>query len=299
MEAKKLHHLQGHRSAIYSICRFKNESTFLTAGGDGMAVVWDLNDPENGKVVSKVETQLFNIGYFHDHQILALGNMNGGIHFVDLSTGHNVQNLMAHEKGVFGFLELENHFISIGGKGALIKWDLKKLQATESIRLTNQSLRGIAYSRERHELAVGASDHHIYLLDAEHLTLKHRIENAHESSVFSLVYHPDGAHLITGGRDAHLRSFNLENYQQVEERPAHHFTINDLCLHPNGHLLATASRDKTIKIWDVHTFELKKVLDLVRYGAHANSVNALWWSSYRDTLVSVSDDRSIALWELT
>ncbi|MEM6724956.1 MAG: WD40 repeat domain-containing protein [Bacteroidota bacterium] len=287
MEAKKLHHLRGHKSAIYSVCRFKDETTFITAGGDGMAAVWDLKEPENGKVLAKVETQLFQVGYFHGHQILALGNMNGGIHFVDLSTGKNVQNLMAHEKGVFGFMELEGHFISIGGKGALIKWSLDKLQATESIRLTSQSLRGIAYSRERRELAVGASDHHIYLLDVDDLTIKHRIENAHDSSVFSLVYHPDGDHLITGGRDARLRCFDLRAYQQVEEKPAHFYTINDLSLHPNGHLLATASRDKTIKIWDVNTFELKKVLDLVRYGAHANSVNALFWSSYRDTLVSI------------
>lgn len=297
MEARKVSHLQGHRSAIYALSRFSDEQHFLTAGGDGLAVSWNMDDPENGKLIAKVEAQIFSLGYFHKHQKLALGNMNGGIHFIDLREGKNIKNVIAHEKGVFRFLDLGDSFISIGGKGNLIKWNLDTLKAEESLLLSGASLRGMAYHADRKEIAIGASDHHIYFLDAETLAIKNRIKNAHENSVFSLIYHPNGTDLLSGGRDAQLRRWNLENLEKLDEKPAHWFTINDMAIHPNGHLLATASRDKSIKIWDTNTLELQKVLDLPRYGAHANSVNALYWSSYRETLVSVSDDRSIALWE--
>ena len=79
------------------------------------------------------------------------------------------------------------------------------------MQLTNQSLRSLAYSAKRNEIAVGASDNHIYFLDAESLELKHKIENAHDNSVFAVHYSLDEKLLFSGGRDARLKVWNLEN----------------------------------------------------------------------------------------
>ena len=89
----------------------------------------------------------------------------------------------------------------------------------------------------------------------------------------------------------------IKSLKIVFAQPAHWFTINAIAFHPNGQFFATASRDKTIKIWDANTFELLKVLEVIRDKGHVNSVNALLWHPYQELLLSAGDDRSIIIWE--
>jgi WD40 repeat protein len=56
--------------------------------------------------------------------------------------------------------------------------------------------------------------------------------------------------------------------------------------------------DKTIKIWDAKNFKLLKVIDKSRHGGHLTAVNKIFWSNYKNRLISCSDDRSISIWEL-
>ncbi|MCK6695880.1 MAG: hypothetical protein L6Q97_27735, partial [Thermoanaerobaculia bacterium] len=118
---------------------------------------------------------------------------------------------------------------------------------------------------------------------------------AHANSVFVVAYTPNHRYLLSGGRDAMLRVWDLENnLTLVSEQPAHWFTVNHLVFSPDGQFFATASRDKTIKIWDTETFQLLRVLETIRDGGHINSVNRLLWTP--DYLISASDDRSVILW---
>jgi WD40 repeat protein len=193
---------------------------------------------------------------------------------------------------------LNEHVFTIGGEGVLTRWDALEQRSIESIHLSNQSLRSIAYSISRQELAIGGSDAQIYLLDALTFELKHTIAGAHANSVFSLAYSPDGQWLLSGSRDAHLKVWDVNTWQVHLAHPAHWFTINAIAYHPNGSLFATASRDKTIKIWDAYTFELRKVIDTIRHGGHVNSVNDLLWTQFDNELVSAGDDRSLMIWNV-
>jgi WD40 repeat protein len=56
--------------------------------------------------------------------------------------------------------------------------------------------------------------------------------------------------------------------------------------------------DKTIKIWDLHTFQLLKVIDRSRHAGHATSVNKVLWTDHAGQLLSCSDDRKISVWDL-
>ncbi len=299
IQIQKKAQLTGHNSSIFKVVPFKQPHLFLSGAGDGWIVEWDLNDPEMGKLLSKVETQIFSLKYLEGHELLVVGNMEGGVHWINLNEPDATKNIAHHSNGVFAIERVGESVLTAGGKGVLTRWDIKEARTIESLHLTNKSLRCIAYSKARNELAIGASDHCIYLLDATNLEIKQVIEKAHDNSVFTVLYSPDNRYLISGGRDAHLRIRDLENGgKEISFQPAHWFTINHLAIHPKGQLLATASRDKTIKIWDANTFELIKVLDTVRDGGHVNSVNHLYWSTHNNELISCSDDRSIIVWSI-
>lgn len=297
MQIRKIHACTGHRAALYALAPGRTDRHFLTAGGDGIIVEWDLDDLDIGKQIATVETQVFSLVALRDKQRLVAGNMNGGMHWIDLANPVNTLNVLHHQAGVYALLEVGNHVFSAGNDGLLTRWDTAMGRSLESLHLSNQALRTIAYAPTRNELAIGASDHAIYILDADTLAIRRKIPEAHQNSVFTLAYSPDERLLLSGGRDAMLRVWDVQNdFVRQFEKPAHWFTINHLVYSPDGQYFATASRDKTLKIWDATTFELLKVVDTLRFGGHINSVNRLLWLP--DFLISCSDDRTAMVWEV-
>ncbi len=295
---KKVNQLKGHNGSIFALTRHDSDRYFLSGAGDGWVVRWDLDNPDPGKLVAKVETQIFSLHYLASENKVVVGNMNGGVHWVDLERPDDTINIAHHQKGVFAIMELGEHVLTAGGQGLLTRWEKSTGRSLDSMRVSHQSLRALAYNPQRNELAVGASDHAIYILDAEDLTVKQAIPKAHQNSVFALAYSPDGEMLFSGGRDAHLKVWDTQAaYLQLSSQPAHMYTINKIAFHPSGRYLATASRDKNVKIWDAQSFRLLKVLESYRDDGHLNSVNTLLWSEHRNCLISGSDDRSLILWE--
>lgn len=298
LQIEKIAQLTGHNAAVFALGKDHAEDTFLSGAGDGWIVRWNLNEPENGRLIAKVDTQVFSLFLLPERSTVVVGNMNGGVHWVDLEQPERTRNIAHHQKGVFAIVPYQSYILTAGGQGMLTKWNRATGQALESIQLSNQSLRSLAVSTARDEIAVGSSDNAIYLLDAPTLQIRHKIPAAHDNSVFSLAYRPDDAVLLSGSRDAHLKAWDLEGAPRcVDDKPAHWFTINSIAFSPCGRWFATGSRDKTVKIWDTNTFKLLKVLETIRDKGHLNSVNRLFWSAHHDYLISASDDRSMIIWK--
>lgn len=288
--------LTGHNAAVFALSPTDEPRFFLSGAGEGWVVRWDMEAPELGKLLAKVDTQIFSLLHLPDLNQVVVGNMNGGVHWVDLAEPAATKNIAHHRKGVYRILRVGEQVFTAGGDGILTRWDIHTARTLESIQLSHQSLRGLAYCPTRQEIAVGASDHNLYFVDAHTFQIKAKIPKAHNHSAFCVQYSPDGKHLLSGGRDALLNVWDAENLDLLSSQAAHLFTINDIVFNPAGTLFATASRDRSIKIWDATNFKLNKVLNTIRDHCHVNSVNALLWSTHDNRLVSASDDRSIMLW---
>jgi WD40 repeat protein len=327
INTKKIAHLTGHIGSVFALAQGQTPQYMLSGAGDGWIVEWDLSQPEIGKLLAKVESNIFSLLFLTDENKIIAGNRDGGIHFIDLNDSQKNKNILHHEKGVYSIQIIENQLFTLGGEGVLTRWSLTENRAIESLHLSAKSLRCMAVSPTKNEIAIGGSDGNIYFINKQ-LELIHILKKAHENSVFTLKYTPDGKYLITGGRDAHLKiwhfteggdSFpNSNNVSPITHHPsliihylspitdvsAHWFTINSIAFHPhNSSIFATASRDKTIKIWSFQSeqaepLRLLKVLDTIRDGCHINSVNTLHWSSFNNYLISGSDDRSLMVWEI-
>lgn len=299
IEAKKAFELTGHRSAIYGITRGEKPSLLYSAGGDGWVVCWDLEHPDQGKVVARTQEKIFCLHYLHKSASLVAGDMTGGIHWIDCLTPENGKNIQQHQQGVFAFFENELGLFSLGGDGTFTKWDVLERKARESLQLTNKPLRSITPIPKTNEAILGASDNHLYRVDLSRMELTATVQNAHENSIFSLAVSDNGALLYSGGRDALLRCRSIDQPARIlHSLPAHWYTINALALHPSGRFLASGSRDKTIKIWSIPDLQLLKVLAPPKHAGHLNSVNRLLWIPEKDLLLSAGDDRKIIAWEV-
>lgn len=305
---RKVHQLTGHNAAIYALVPGLRPGTFLSAAGDGWIVEWSLNDARPGeelmgRLLAKVDTQVFSLAYLPETNTLVAGDMNGGVHWLNLSEDRPNRHVAHHRKGTYGLVVANDELISLGGDGIITRWDTLRQTSNESLQLSNQALRTAMYRSVASEWLVGSSDHHIYRLNAEAFTIKEKMSAAHQNSVFCLEEHPDDSStFFSGSRDAQLKVWKIEPSGQstslVKEQPAHWFTINHLITSPDGKYLLSASRDKTIRIWDTTTCKLLKTLDAARDGGHVNSVNRLLWIPDTPYFVSASDDRSIIVWQV-
>ena len=300
---EKKHTLKGHRDCVYTLAPSSELRRFYSAGGDGLVVQWNLDDPEQGKVIAKVPTSIYALYYDMERNWLVVGQNYEGIHIIDLESGQEKGSVKLGKSALFDMQVWGNHLLVATGEGEILVINYDTLAIVQRVHPTRQRARSIALNEETQELAVGFSDHTVRIYDTTNYQLKQTL-NEHTNSVFTVTYTPDHQFLVTGGRDAHLKVWDVrKNYQLTESIIAHMYAINHVSFSDDGQYFATGSMDKSVKVWDAQQFRLLKVIDKARHAGHGTSVNRVLWlpnviGDEHQVLVSASDDRTISVWNL-
>ena len=288
----------GHRDAVYTLEPSKDPQTFYSGSGDGMVVRWNLDQPDEGHLVARMEQSVYALSAIAERNLLVVGHNFQGIHLIDTEENKEIGSLQLLGSAIFDIRHYADKLFVATGSGVVYIIDLERLQVIDQLNHSSKSARCIRINATLQEMAVGYSDHIIRIFDLESYQLKRQLEG-HTNSVFTVAYHPSKPLFISAGRDAHIRTWNTENeYASDSSIAAHMYAINHLEFSPNGHHFVTCSMDKSIKVWDAHEFKLLKVIDKARYAGHGTSVNKLYWSDYNQQLISCSDDRTITVWDL-
>lgn len=297
LEIIKENELKGHNGAIYKLQYDDINDVIYSAGGDGWIVKWEASGQnEDGFLVAKTDAKIFSMLSISKKNLIVAGDMDGHIYWIDTKNATVISRIVAHQKSVFDIIQINDHQIASASKDGFVTiWSLDSFKPEVSIRVNSKGLRCITFNESLQALFVGSSDHHIYKINLQNYAVSTFIENAHQNSVFSLLFFDDKT-LISGGRDAHLKSWSLqENAEIIQSLPAHWYTINDMLSIDNKWLL-TASRDKSIRIWSLPDLEALKLLD-VQKGGHINSVNTITWVPNHRLIFSAGDDRTIKVWK--
>jgi WD repeat-containing protein 61 len=298
IQVNKLHTLTGHRDCIYALTEGSNPRFFYTGSGDGMVVEWDLDQPEDGKLLARLSHSVYALAVDRERNQLIIGHNFEGIHVIDLSQNKEIWSLKLTDQAIFDIKIVGSEILVGTGNGVLVVVDADKRMVKNHIKLGEKSIRVMAIAPDRKQVAVGLSDHSIIILDLANSYQIITSLSGHTNSVFALGYSPDEQYLVSGGRDAHLKFWNAENYTLEENVVAHMYAINFLSFNQDGKYLATCSMDKSIKIWDVADHKLLKVIDKARNAGHGTSINKVLWSTYSGDVISVSDDRTISIWQI-
>lgn len=298
MQVQKLDTFGGHRDCVYALERGSQSNQFFSAGGDGQVVRWQLDRPDLGELVAQVPASVYALALHPVSGLLWVGQNYEGLHLIDPARKQETGSLKLTSAAIFDITFHQNDAFVALSDGVVAVLDADKLVVRRHLKASDQSARCLAVNPVERELAVGYSDTTVRIFDLETYDLKRTIP-AHTNSVFTVKYSPDFQFLLTAGRDAHLKVWDVEQaYTLHQDIAAHLFAINDLVFNPDGDLFATASMDKSVKIWDANTYRLLKVVDRARHAGHGTSVNKLLWTNYHQQLLSASDDRTISAWKL-
>ncbi|KAJ1544402.1 WD repeat-containing protein 61, partial [Cladochytrium tenue] len=113
---------------------------------------------------------------------------------------------------------------------------------------------------------------------------------------------PNGMYLACGAENGSIHIFDVPTGKLLHSLPGHAMNVRSLTFSPDSSLLITGADDKRINIYDVSSDRKVKVWDLHQrqcvhtFDAHTDQVWGVAYNSDGTRLVSVSDDRCIALY---
>lgn len=289
--------ISGHKDCIYTLEHAPGEGRFFSAGADGLLAEWQIDHPEEGRLLAKADTSIYALKYLAAEQLLVIGQNFDGIRVINLATRKEQGSLKLGKTAIFSIEAYEGKLFVGCGDGRLIVVELASLRILHQQQASDKSLRSLQLFPEQNEIAAAFSDNTIKIFNLNNYQRKQVIE-AHKNSVFALTYSPDYQYLLSGSRDAHLKVWrSADGYQQANSIVAHMYAINHIAYSPSGRYFASCSMDKSVKLWDAAEFRLLKVLDRARYAGHGTSVNRLLWAE-ENVLISASDDRTISIWDI-
>ncbi|KAF7826122.1 WD repeat-containing protein VIP3 [Senna tora] len=199
-----------------------------------------------------------------------------------------------------------------GGSSASVKlWDTNtwELVATLSIprpegpKPTDRSsskkfVLSVAWSPDGKRLACGSMDGTLSVFDVVRAKFIHHLEG-HHMPVRSLAYSPyDPRLLFSASDDAHVHMYDADGGSLVQAMSGHASWVLSVDVSPDGAAVATGSSDKTVRLWDLSMRAAVQTM--------SNHTDQVWGVAFRPPggsdvrggrLVSVSDDKSIALYD--
>jgi len=291
---KKSKDINGHSAAVYSIAY--DGIYIYSASGDRYVTRWNIQSGIQDKFAIQFKNTPFCISLFSKNSHLAVGLENGDLHFFNLTERKEVKFFKYHKTGIFSILEnpLKNQLYTTDAEGDLAVWNASSFELELFLPFACGKIRRLTLSHNKEKLILACNDGKIRILETEFFNLLHSFE-AHSDAVTSFAFYPDDdTKCISGGKDAYLRAWNLNDYSCFNAIPIHNFSIYDLVFFSNDEFIS-CSRDKTIKIWNSKSFELIQRIEH-KNGAHIHSVNQVL--KIGDTsFASCSDDKRILLFE--
>lgn len=290
--------LKEHKGALYSLCKGEKAYELYSGGSDRHVILWNLKTLKAEKVVAKSPSPITALFYLDSLQILCIGQMEGGVHVIDLKESKEARYLKLHKGYIFDiqFIKKKNELIFSSGDGTISIWSVPDFKLLYQQKVAEGKCRKMAFKKDANELAVSTGDASVVIFDTEDWSEKFKLDSF-TSAINKVAYHPGKDVLLVGEKDAHLYEVDRKSNQITRDLAAHYWAIYDLDFSANGEYFATASRDKTIKIWDAEKLEVLQRIEGLKDLGHTHSVNALLWLSYKDYIVSAGDDMSLKVWE--
>src|SRR6185295_19126767 len=133
----------------------------------------------------------------------------------------------------------------------------------------------------------------------------------HSGAVWSALYAPDGATVITGSEDGTVRLWPPGSPTSDPPYRGHEGQVYAVACSPRGNWIASAGRDREVHVWPANMVlkidydRIKTDVDLERQAfhspkyrlrGHTGEVRALAFSADGTRLVSGGNDNTVKLW---
>ncbi|KAI8981507.1 WD40-repeat-containing domain protein [Pilobolus umbonatus] len=195
---------QGHKEAIRDLTFAPSDTRFATCSDDSLIKIWDFNTGTEEKQLTGHGWDVKCVDWHPYKSLLASGSKDNLIKLWDPKTAKNITTLHGHKNTVLALEWNQNgNWLVTAGRDQLIKvYDIRTMKELQIFRGHKKEICSAKW-HPQHErlLATGGSDGALMFWMTGQDQPVGEQENAHESNIWSLDWHPVGHILVSGSND--------------------------------------------------------------------------------------------------
>lgn len=123
-----------------------------------------------------------------------------------------------------------------------------------------------------------------------HLLEPSQLSEGHQGEVFSCAYTPDGANVLSGGWDGHLRFWDVGTGAQISALQVGPKPLSCCSVSPDAKYWLSGSMEGLFSVWEAATGH-----QMTTFVAHTRPISALTFAPDGQSLATASWDRNLAL----
>lgn len=274
----------GHHDKVTSLALSPDEQFVVSGSEDNTVRLWKQNGEE--QILKEHSSAISSVRYLPDGKHLLSSSLDATLRLWDLAEGSSME-LTSHLRAISG-AEL-----SSGGRwvawtsednGRVNLWDLDKKREIWSRDGHTSPATSVAISPDDRYVVSGATGTYgadevnsdvgktLIVWDRDKGT-ELRSLDGHKKGIGSLAYSPDGAWILSGGRDdAALKLWNTSTWTTQADLTGHTDKISAVGFSCDGKFAISAALDGWVYFWDVDKKSIAQRINLGDDGDYATSL---------------------------
>lgn len=286
--------LDGHNNRIYRACFSPNSRYVVTASGDSLAKVWDVNSGNMVQTLKGHSSHVFSARFSpNSRRVVTAGGETAKIW--EVSSGTQVKMLIGHTKRVSSAAYSPDGgvIVTTSEDGTAKLWNSQTGKEIRSIDIKKGWVYDAAFHPNGRSVAIGAQGGLAGLWDVSN-GRQIRTFSGHARAITSIAFSPNGRFIGTSSIDNTAKIWEAGSGRLVQTLRGD--TIGQVNFSPDNKYVITAQAGGVAKVWNIQD---GKELMTIEHASPAQRVFSATFSPDGKYIVTAGDDQTAKIWRLT
>lgn len=285
--------LADHKQSIYSVAFSQNGTWFFSTGRDGLVKMYDARtfDPIRTLMVLKVGQYWLSINTAarDGRETTVMHDAQFNLVFEKDTTADRVLNAVT----LLLYANEDRHGEAVRRSNDTVRTLLPEFDPQTAFLQSKPNF-SIALSPDSQTLALGGTDGVFRLYETASGNLIRTLA-LHGGNIRTVAFSHDGRYIATGSSDRLVKILDAQSLEVANTIEGHGDTVFAIRFSADDRCFATAGKDARVRLWSMDGYKLKP---LVKVTAHTFSINAIAFVDCSKELITVSQDKTIKLWDV-